>query len=281
MKERQRMMNFLILRSVYLPLLALALLVGACRSESSADAGAQRRAQTTSTTADTSAAESVVVVLGNSLAAGYGLEQGEAFPALLRQKADAMGWDVRVVNAGRSGDTSAGGLERLPGVLDRATLDVLVLELGGNDGLQGVDPQATKGNLAAIIDSTRARFPGASVVLTGLRLPPNRDESYARRFQQIYPELAEAKNVTLVPSLMEGAGSVDSLMQADGIHPTAAGQRRIARNVWRKLKPILIEDCGAEKIAMSDTASMTLESLADSADTTGADCASPKAAARP
>jgi acyl-CoA thioesterase-1 len=281
MKERQRMMNFLIPRSVYLPLLALALLVGACRSESSADAGAQRRAQTTSTTADTSAAESVVVVLGNSLAAGYGLEQGEAFPALLRQKADAMGWDVRVVNAGRSGDTSAGGLERLPGVLDRAALDVLVLELGGNDGLQGVDPQATKGNLAAIIDSTRARFPGASVVLTGLRLPPNRDGSYARRFQQIYPELAEAKNVTLVPSLMEGAGGVDSLMQADGIHPTAAGQRRIARNVWRKLKPILVEDCGAEKIAMSDTASMTLESLADSADTTGADCANPKAAARP
>lgn len=182
-----------------------------------------------------------VLVLGNSIAAGYGLADPgtQSFPALLQQRVDSLGWDVRVQNAGLSGETSAGGLRRIDWLLQQK-VDVLVLELGGNDGLRGVDPSATKKNLSAIIDTTLNRYPNARVVLAGMQIPPNLGPQYTQAFRDIYPAIArEYDRVSLVPFVLEGVGGVDSLMQDDKIHPTAAGQRRVATNVWDTLRPIL------------------------------------------
>lgn len=184
------------------------------------------------------AARPAVLVLGNSLAAGYGLSPEQAFPALLQEKVDAAGLDFEVVNAGLSGETTAAGLRRIDWLLQRR-VDVLILELGGNDGLRGIAPEVTKANLEAIIDKTRARYPEARIILAGMQIPPNLGQDYTRRFRDLYPQIAEEKNVELIPFLLEGVGGVASLMQNDGIHPTAEGQRLVADNVWAVLEPVL------------------------------------------
>lgn len=180
-----------------------------------------------------------MVILGNSIAAGYGVEDEEAFPARLQQKVDSLGWDVEIVNAGVSGETTAGGLRRLDWLL-RQPVDVLVVELGGNDGLRGTDPAATQDNLQAIIDTATEAYPDIQILLAGMQIPPNLGPDYTERFRAIYPELAKANdNVTLIPFVLEGVGGVDRLMQSDGIHPTADGQRVVAQNVWTYLQPVL------------------------------------------
>jgi acyl-CoA thioesterase-1 len=182
-----------------------------------------------------------VLVLGNSIAAGYGLADPatQAFPARLQQRVDSLGWNVNVQNAGLSGETSAGGRRRIGWLLQRP-VDVLVLELGGNDGLRGVDPAATRENLTAIIDTTLKVSPEARVLLAGMQVPPNLGADYTESFRQIYPAIAERyERVALIPFILEGVGGVDSLMQSDGIHPTAEGQRRVAATVWEQLRPVL------------------------------------------
>jgi acyl-CoA thioesterase I len=181
-----------------------------------------------------------VVVLGNSLASGYGLDPSEAFPALLQEKIDAAGLDFTVVNAGSSGDTSAGGLRRIDWLLKRR-IDVLVLELGGNDGLRGIPPQATRENLQGIIDRARDKYPEIRVVIAGMQMPPNMGAEYAKAFQKIFPELAASNNAALVPFLLEGVGGKVELNQPDRIHPTAEGQRIIAQTVWVVLEEVLRE----------------------------------------
>lgn len=182
-----------------------------------------------------------VVVLGDSLAAGYGLDPTLAFPALLQKKINDAGWRFHVVNAGVSGDTSAGGLRRIDWLLKRR-VDVLVLELGGNDGLRGLSPEALKKNLRAIIERTRQKYPEAQVVLAGMKMPPNLGP-YAAEFERVYPELAKDLDLPLVPFLLEGVGGNPELNLPDRIHPTAEGQKILANNVWAVLKPVL------EKIA--------------------------------
>ncbi|WP_245772044.1 arylesterase [Rhodothermus profundi] len=179
-----------------------------------------------------------MLVLGNSLAAGYGLSPDEAFPAILQRKVDSLGWPVRILNAGLSGETSAGGLRRIDWLL-RERIDVLILELGANDGLRGIDPEVTRQNLQGIIDKVRARYPEADIILAGMQLPPNLGPAYTAAFRALYPELARANNAYLIPFLLEGVGGVPELNQADGIHPTAEGQRIVAENVWRVLRPVL------------------------------------------
>ncbi|WP_245846145.1 arylesterase [Longibacter salinarum] len=182
-----------------------------------------------------------MLVLGNSIAAGLGLADPgrQSFPARLQQKVDSLGWNVRVRNAGESGMTSAGGLQRIDWLLQQP-VDVLVLELGGNDGLRGVDPTATTKNLTAIIDSTFSRYPDARVILAGMQIPPNLGPQYTQRFRDIYPSIAsQYDRVSLIPFVLEGVGGVDSLMQDDGIHPTIEGQRYVASNVWNVLRPVL------------------------------------------
>lgn len=179
-----------------------------------------------------------VLVLGNSLAAGYGLSPAEAFPALLQRKVDSLGWPVRILNAGVSGETSAGGLRRIDWLL-RERIDILILELGANDGLRGIDPEITRRNLQGIIDKVRDRYPEADIILAGMQMPPNLGPDYTAAFQTIYPDLARANRAHLIPFLLEGVGGVPELNQADGIHPTAQGQRIVAENVWRVLRPVL------------------------------------------
>lgn len=179
-----------------------------------------------------------MLVLGNSIAAGSGVDPDEAFPARLQQRVDSLGWNVNIINGGVSGETTAGGLRRIDWLL-RQPVDVLVVELGGNDGLRGTDLSATRENLQAIIDKARAEYPDVRILLAGMQLPPNLGAEYTQRFRSLYPELAEANNVGLIPFLLEDVGGVDSLMQSDGIHPTAEGQHIVADNVWDELRPVL------------------------------------------
>ena len=179
-----------------------------------------------------------VAVLGDSLAAGYGVEPGQAYPALLQKKIDALGWNFTVVNAGVSGDTSADGLARMDWLL-RRKIDVLILELGGNDGLRGLPVAATRTNLQAILERARQKYPTARLIVAGMQMPPNMGQEYDTAFQKIFPELAATNHAALVPFLLEGVGGRPELNQEDRIHPNAAGHEIVAENVWRILEPVL------------------------------------------
>jgi acyl-CoA thioesterase I len=183
----------------------------------------------------------VVLILGTSLTAGFGLPDADlAYPALLQQKADSAGYRVQIVNAGVSGETSAGALRRLDWVLQRP-VSVFVLETGANDGLRGQEPDSLRANIEAILDRVRRQQPPPRILLVGMEALPNLGQDYLRRFRSVYPAVAKKYGVPLVPFLLQGVAGVDSLNQADGVHPTPAGQRRIADTMWRYLEPMLRE----------------------------------------
>ena len=179
-----------------------------------------------------------ILFLGDSITAGYGLEQSQAYPALIQNMIDANKWPFRTVNAGQSGDTSAGGLNRMDWLL-RSRVDVLVLELGGNDGLRGLPPETTRQNLQAIIERTLKKYPQAKIILAGMKVPPNMGTDYANKFAIIYPDLAKKNKALLVPFILENVGGVRELNLPDGIHPTAKGHELVAANVWKVLEPVL------------------------------------------
>jgi acyl-CoA thioesterase I len=182
---------------------------------------------------DARAAETkTIVFLGDSLTAGFGVERSEAFPALM------AGLPFEVENAGLSGDTSAGGLRRIDWILQRP-IDILVVELGANDGLRGLDLKSMKANLQAIIDKAKAKNPAVKIILAGMQVPPNLGAEYASGFQRVFSELARDNNAVLIPFLLEGVGGHRELNQADLIHPNPAGHRIVADLVWRTLEPIL------------------------------------------
>ena len=180
----------------------------------------------------------VILFVGTSLTAGLGLDPSEAYPALVQERIDAAGLRYRVVNAGVSGETSAGARRRVAWLL-RQPVAVLVLETGANDGLRGQDPDSTRANIQAILDEARRREPPPRLVLAAMEALPNYGEAYRRRFRAIYPELAKASDATLLPFLLAGVAGEPALNQPDGIHPTAEGHARIADNVWKALRPIL------------------------------------------
>jgi len=177
-----------------------------------------------------------IVALGDSLTAGLGLPVDQAYPAVLQQRLKNEGFDYEVVNAGVSGDTSAGGLSRLDWSLD-GDVRILIVALGGNDALRGLPAEQLKRNLAEIIERARAR--GITVVLAGMEAPPNYGRPYTVAFHQVYPALARQYRVGFVPFLLQGVAGVRALNQPDGIHPTAQGARIVADNVWAALKPIV------------------------------------------
>ncbi len=179
-----------------------------------------------------------ILFLGDSLTAGLGVAESEAYPALIEQKVRAKNLPFTVINAGISGDTTAGGLARLDWVLQKK-IDVLVLALGANDGLRGLPVAQTKANLQAIIDRVKAKSSAVKIVIAGMQIPPNMGGEYGAAFRAIFPELARANEAALVPFLLDGVGGNDGLNQADHIHPTAAGHRILAENVWRVLEPLL------------------------------------------
>ena len=179
-----------------------------------------------------------VVFLGTSLTAGLGLDPANAYPALIQAKIDSAGLPYTAVNAGVSGETSAGALRRIDWLLQQPVA-VLVIETGANDGLRGLEVDSLAANIQAIIDRARQQSPPPRIILVGMEAPPNFGFGYVRRFRAVYPELAKRNRLPLVPFLLEGVAGVDSLNQADMLHPSAAGQRRVAETVWPVLEKVL------------------------------------------
>lgn len=231
MKKRGRYIHY------FLPAL-LALFSMACNNQTK-PAPSENKADTAQKNTATAASEKKnIVFFGNSLTAGYGLDLTEAFPAIIQQKIDSLHYPYKVVNAGLSGETTAGGKSRIDWILQQP-VHIFVLELGGNDGLRGIALQQTSQNLQAIIDQVKAKYPDVKILLTGMRIPPNMGKKYADEFQQLYKTLAEKNNIAFLPFLLEGVGGEEKLNQADGIHPTAEGQKMVANNVWEVLKGML------------------------------------------
>lgn len=179
-----------------------------------------------------------IVFVGTSLTAGYGIGAQYAYPALIQAKIDSAGLPFRVVNAGISGETSAGGLARIDWTLQHK-VDVLAIELGANDMLRGLGVEQLEQNLRKIIDRTRGKYPDADIVILGMEAAPNLGPAYTTAFRGVYRRLADEYDAAYVPFLLEGVATVPELNQEDGIHPTAEGQRIISRTVWKELEPVL------------------------------------------
>ena len=184
-----------------------------------------------------SAAARTLLVVGDSLSAAYGIATDTGWVAQLQQRLRQQRLDYTVINASISGDTTANGRTRLPAALTRHRPDVVVIELGGNDGLRGLSPAEMKRNLSAMVRA--AKTGGARVLLIGIKLPPNYGARYNREFERVYRQVADDHATALVPHLLDGVAGVDGMMQADGIHPTAAAQKRLLENVWPALQPLL------------------------------------------
>jgi acyl-CoA thioesterase-1 len=179
-----------------------------------------------------------ILFYGNSLTAGLGVGMEESFPGQVEKTLDSLNMGYSVVNAGLSGETTAGGLGRLDWVLNQK-IDVFVLELGANDGLRGIPLSDTKANLQAMIDMVWEKNPDTKIVLAGMQIPPNMGQAYTNEFKNIWKNLADKNNIKLIPFLLDGVGGIPALNQADGIHPTAAGHKILAKNVWEVLKEII------------------------------------------
>ncbi|MGC1242653.1 MAG: arylesterase [Chryseosolibacter sp.] len=180
----------------------------------------------------------VILFFGDSLTAGYGLSPEDAFPAVVEKKCIKNGTPCKVINAGLSGETSAGGLSRIDWIL-RQPIDVFVLELGANDGLRGLPLDQTRKNLQSIIDKVKAKNPGVKVVIAGMMVPPNLGPEYTTSFQKIFPELAKKNNAALIPFLLQDVAGYEKLNLGDGIHPNQEGHRIVAENVYKVLGPLL------------------------------------------
>lgn len=177
-----------------------------------------------------------ILFFGNSLTAGYGVESEEAYPSLIQKRLDSLGYNYEVINAGVSGETTSGGLSRVDWVIDKQEVDIFVLELGANDGLRGIDPMESRNNLKSIIDKVRTQQPNATIILAGMKVPPNMGGDYSKDFQNVFTDVAEEKKVDLLPFILKDIGGIDSLNQGDKIHPNAAGHKIMAENVWSVLE---------------------------------------------
>jgi acyl-CoA thioesterase I len=191
------------------------------------------------------AAKPVILFFGTSLTAGYGLDPAQAFPSLIEKKAAEEGVPITAVNAGLSGETTAGAARRIDWVL-RTPADVVVIEGGANDALRGLSPDAAKANIERVIGVIRQKQPKARIVLVQMEAPPNYGPAYTRSFRSIYSDIATRENIPLVPFLLAGVAGISRYNQADGVHPNLAGERIVADNIWRALKPIVAQlDRGA------------------------------------
>jgi acyl-CoA thioesterase-1 len=225
----------MIARSVQVSVVML-LLIGACRPAARSPSAASVSSPATHT--DGEASPGRVVFLGTSLTAGLGLDPEEAYPALIQQKLDSTGLPYVAVNAGVSGETSAGARRRIDWVM-RQPVAVLVIETGANDGLRGLDVDSLEANIRAIIARANQQQPKPRILLVQMRALPNYGTAYTQRFEAAYRDIARQYGIPLIPFPLEGFAGVDSLIQADGLHPTAAGQRQIAERIWRALRPQL------------------------------------------
>ena len=190
---------------------------------------------TTEITAEAKSDQKIILFFGNSLTAAYGIDPEDGFAGLTQKRIDSLGIDYKVINGGLSGETTAGGLSRLDWFLEDKP-DIFVLELGGNDGLRGINLTETKSNLLKIIDKVRSKFPDTKIILAGMQIPPNMGQEYAAEFTAMYPAVAEEKNVTLIPFLLENVGGIPELNLPDGIHPTEEGHQIVFETIWPYVK---------------------------------------------
>lgn len=184
---------------------------------------------------ETKADDKVILFFGNSLTAGYGLEEDESFPSLIQNRLDSLGKNYTVINGGLSGETTSGGLNRIDWVL-KQDIDLFVLELGPNDMLRGLNIKDTESNLRGIIDKVKAKFPEIPIIIAGMLAPPNMGEDYANTFKNIYVNLAKDYGAGLIPFLLDGVAGIKELNLQDQKHPNAAGQKIVVENVWAVLE---------------------------------------------
>lgn len=230
----------------FLPCLGLLVIFGCQAGERNVTTDAAEQAASASPEEPTGE-RGTVLMLGTSLTAGYGLQPEDAYPALIQQRVDSARLPFRVVNAGVSGETSAGALRRLDWLM-RQDFDVLLIETGANDMLRGMDLDSTRANIEAIIERVGRERPDVSIVLAGMLAPPNLGRSYAADFAAIFPDLARRHQVTLIPFLLDGVGGVAEMNQGDGIHPNEEGAELVAGTVWEVLEPVL-RHAAAERTA--------------------------------
>lgn len=221
---------------VTLPIFALFFTIGCQQNSEKATA---KRAETTAKT--TTTAKKNILFFGNSLTAGYGLDDASTagFVGLTQQKIDSLNLSYRCINAGLSGETTAGGNSRIEWVIEQQPVDVFILELGGNDALRGLKVEESEKNLQGILDKVRTKYPSVKIVLSGMEAPRNMGKVYTTAFHNVYPTLAKRNNIALIPFVLEGVGGIAELNQKDGIHPTAEGNKIIAETIWQILKPLL------------------------------------------
>lgn len=219
--------------------MAAALIIGC--EEAPRNGGADGPGEATAAPAATIEKTGAVLMLGTSLTAGLGLQPEDAYPALIQERIDKAGLPFRVINAGVSGETSAGALRRLDWLM-RQDFDVLLLETGANDMLRGTDLASTEDNIQQIIDRVRQERPRVTIVLAGMMAPPNLGREYAEAYARMYVDLAEKNDLPLIPFLLDGVGGVPEMNQADGIHPNEEGARQVADNVWQVLEPVLEQE---------------------------------------
>lgn len=212
------------------------LLIGivACKPNSSTTTTSNN--SITTTTSENNTPTKTIVFFGNSLTAAYGLNINEGFAGRIAQRLDSLHLGYKVIHAGNSGETTAGGVSRVDWVISRQKPDIFVLELGGNDALRGLEVSASEKNLQEIINKVKTKYPDCKIVLAGMYAPTNMGKTYTQNFQAIYTNLAKRNNIALIPFLLEGVGGIATLNQADGIHPTAEGHKIVTENVWKVLK---------------------------------------------
>ena len=215
----------------------ISLLVLSCAENKTKKTEAAVTQEESETTTVISSKETILF-FGDSLTAGYGLELEEAFPALIQQRLDSLAIPFRTVNSGISGETTAGGLNRIDWVLQQ-NISVFVLELGANDGLRGIPLNETKNNLQKIISTVKNKNPKTKIILAGMQIPPNMGPEYTTAFRTIFPQLAKENNLPLIPFLLENVAGIPELNLEDGIHPTAEGHQLVMENVWEVLKGVL------------------------------------------
>ncbi|MDN3669421.1 arylesterase [Echinicola jeungdonensis] len=182
--------------------------------------------------------QKTILFFGNSITAGFGIDKEKAFVGLIKSRIDSLGLGYEVINGGLSGETTASGLNRIDWFLEEKP-DIFVLELGANDGLRGIKLSETKKNLEGIIESVREKYPDTKIILAGMQIPPNMGKEYTSTFKTIFPQIAEEKEVTLIPFLLDGVAGNPDLNQDDGIHPNIEGHQIIAQTVWEYLQPLL------------------------------------------
>jgi acyl-CoA thioesterase I len=196
--------------------------------------------KTTQPVDNQSVAKKNIMFFGNSLTAAYGLEDvSKGFVGLIESRLDSLKMPYMCINAGLSGETTAGGNGRVDFVISQQPIDIFVLELGGNDALRGINPESSIKNLQSIIDKVKAKYPSVKIILAGMEAPRNMGEKYISDFHNMYPMLAKKNNLPLIPFILEGVGGVAELNQKDGIHPTEAGNKIIVESIWKTLKPVL------------------------------------------